>query len=978
MTESSLISDLSWPPSICNNPYHLDSVDTDFPYAGFLLDSPLAFCALCDNPDYAELSMEDEAQINEADGGSIPKNAEGVFATSCNVPERSEEILGGSPTIESRIPNPTTSASYIQHHTATSGEGQVASKIEETTPPAALANGYAAPTDQRLMTLSDFQGDHALFSEDDPFAQTFDPSQVDDNESLAPSEVNTIQAFAKLEFDDGEFYMTTYAVELGRDVRAAHREAHPQDSSQPLDPSVRRSRKRSRGSDISGKSRKRQREHKKYSGSVISESGGVIGVDPPNEERGKTPNSTRDKAISSSSSSLRLSRRSSIYAPKKDYNLLTLELAEWMDQRAETDTVNPTAPLHSDQMPSVDKVPLIPIHPPAKADGSAEGHQGISRKHIRIFFNFEKHTFQVIFWGRNGGFVDDEWYATGEIVTLVSGSVIQLKGICIRFTLPNVPEGETGAEEAEHSEGLNGRIADYDMANTDEPDEMKYPYQFEDGTGIAESEELDDQSEGESPPRKREGRLRREPEPEDEAPKPKRKGPGRPPKNGVMSKREQAQQAREAREKVKLKAKGKSNPLQGRGKGKTAKALELEASRLQPNGKRKYTKRKKPVEAEEAQKIRESTEQDDSVPPEAATKPVKDKKPIKPPRSPSPVFNEAELTPEQLTKPSSSYVVLIHEALSNSKTGQMSLPQIYRAIERRYPWFKLRVTTQGWQSSVRHNLSQHAAFTKITRDGKGWMWGLVPEVSIEKEKKRRPTPPPAPQQNYQYPPQAPRYPQHTHSYPYPTVAASAPGTMPFPYSVPPMPYPPRIGANGIPIPFVQPQAESTYKSPYDSNPDPAPAATSSAPYAAMTSNGMNGHYQTATSQPQQQQAPAPAPNGTQTPPKTQTGVHRYSDEFLSIINSFKMQLIKSLNPETNPERLVSSVINHKLYGASLNAEEGSDERLILTALENIILAGEGKQRSAENAPAHSVKTVAEKAADIARKIQDDKSVGEGK
>ncbi|RPB17188.1 winged helix DNA-binding domain-containing protein, partial [Morchella conica CCBAS932] len=75
-------------------------------------------------------------------------------------------------------------------------------------------------------------------------------------------------------------------------------------------------------------------------------------------------------------------------------------------------------------------------------------------------------------------------------------------------------------------------------------------------------------------------------------------------------------------------------------------------------------------------------------------------------------------------KPSASYVILIHEAISNSGQQALTLPQIYKAIERKYPYFKLRVTTTGWQSSVRHNLGAHKAFTKVTRSGKGWLWGI--------------------------------------------------------------------------------------------------------------------------------------------------------------------------------------------------------------------------------------------------------------
>ncbi|KAF8429629.1 fork head domain-containing protein, partial [Tirmania nivea] len=75
-------------------------------------------------------------------------------------------------------------------------------------------------------------------------------------------------------------------------------------------------------------------------------------------------------------------------------------------------------------------------------------------------------------------------------------------------------------------------------------------------------------------------------------------------------------------------------------------------------------------------------------------------------------------------KPNASYLILIHEAISNSEKKMLSLPDIYRAIQRKYPYFKLRVTTTGWQSSVRHNLSQSSAFERVQREGKGWLWKI--------------------------------------------------------------------------------------------------------------------------------------------------------------------------------------------------------------------------------------------------------------
>src|SRR5690606_1080569 len=74
-------------------------------------------------------------------------------------------------------------------------------------------------------------------------------------------------------------------------------------------------------------------------------------------------------------------------------------------------------------------------------------------------------------------------------------------------------------------------------------------------------------------------------------------------------------------------------------------------------------------------------------------KPKKEKPSTKRKRSESPEMNEADYPPEALQKPGASYVYLIYEAISNSESKRMSLSEIYRAIQRKYPYFKFRVGT---------------------------------------------------------------------------------------------------------------------------------------------------------------------------------------------------------------------------------------------------------------------------------------------
>ncbi|KAL8693781.1 MAG: hypothetical protein Q9224_003691, partial [Gallowayella concinna] len=645
---------------------------------------------------------------------------------------------------------------------------------------------------------SNFPNGALSLTQDNIHALADDPN-VENANSLADveSEAPRISAFAKLEFDDGVFFMNTYSLELGRDVRAA-RQASERDIH-----SIRRtsgsSRKRSSSDgDLSrSSSNKVKRENRRpQASSIVSESGGVMAVD--HSDQGPPRQRRRKKSKSATSSSQQLSRKSSMNLPgmRTDYQSLALESL-------------------SDTLPSPDACPLVPIHPPVSIVGIPTSHKSISRKHVKIAFNFEKNLFELTVLGRNGAFVDEEWYAAGETQPLRSGSLIQIGGVGIRFLLPEVALGETGAERNMNSDPAsfefdNGDGASEDMGDSSDVDKDEQEGEQDesrDNSHDDESDERDEDDENEAiseeerrgrprepkptlanrpvrnrktvagkeptktkptktkePPKAKRAKevkpklkARKEPTPEPAAPPAKRKGPGRPPKNGIISKRAQAELAKQAKEAAKAAAQGETDAKPGRGKGKSVPMqpqVKMEESNLQPNGKRKYKKRKSKADTEggEQQVVRESTEHTESMPPEhnaapaPPQKPPKPVKPPKPPRSPSPVFDEATLTAEQLAKPQSSYVVLIHEALSNSKTGQMSLPQIYRAIERKYPFYKVRVQTTGWQSSVRHNLSQHPAFRKIERDGKGWMWGLVPEISIEKEKKRRITPPPMPAQ----------------------------------------------------------------------------------------------------------------------------------------------------------------------------------------------------------------------------------------
>ena len=873
-----------------------------------------------------------------------------------------------------------------------------------------------------------------------------DFSLADAATSLIESEGPRIQAFAKLEFDDGQFYMNTYAVELGRDIRAARKALqydYQANQVQERPPSM-QSRHRSNSSmdGNQGPQLLRRSERNKTASSVLSESGGIWNFVPYEVEGARRPKSRKTRSEGSSS---RISRNNSLLQREPQSQQEYSNEAPAKLSTHGSQPVNPSA-----LMPSPEECPLIPIHPPTTTEVANTGHRGISRRHVRIAYNFDRRLFEMEVKGRNGAFVDEQFHAIGEMAELRSGSYIQIGGVGIRFLLPNVAIGDTGAEGTQGSEAQSAMSFDFEdgrgegivMTATTESDSSEIdegarsPERVssqgievssqsdadsdEGNQGEDEDEEEGDGAEAKTIRRKvaqssrkttRKSKKNVEPEPsvkvnsklklksglkpiavgkelkpmkdqstqelQEEAIRaldlgiplsmipPRRKGPGRPPKNGFMSKREEASLKKQAKEAAKAQA-------------ATNGMVDLDAIKqsldLAALEKRKYTKRKKNDVPADDGEIRESIE--GSEPPAlshtaagSVPKPPKEKKP-KPPKSPSPFIDESTLTPEQLAKPQQSYVVLIHEALTNSPTGQMSLPQIYKAIERRYPYFKFKVQTVGWQSSIRHNLSQHPAFYKVEREGKGWMWGLVPDVSIEKERRpRRPSPPPMAQSSF--------YPPAPHMFP-----------PPFPYSG--MPGPPASGGqagqgqlmytplpptgfkssavvrgpNGLPLPIAQGNTSTTYQSPYTPAPQSASgqrpengdqsqafgaqASSEQSVGAAKVANlqdssaeGLNlstdqsfqqSRVPLSSSQPlnlhQQPASPLPA----------SISHEAYSRKTLDIVDRFKAIMIESLSNTPKAEEIVTRAINRTLgiQPSKSQQTEYPEEQAIMHALRNML------------------------------------------
>lgn len=697
-------------------------------------------------------------------------------------------------------------------------------------PNARMMSRHASITsaDPNAFILSMPQGNNTQLSGDYPTAIA--PSEISlqasftqesdaltgsaDVASASASASQKLESFARIEFADSVFQMTTYAVIIGRDQRAldqARRDEYREE----------RYRRRAEENERQGLPPPTPlgKDRGKFSKSYVSEEGGMLGPESDGEDS-VNPRTRRRRPSSAAS------------VQKGDAN--DQEEAVKSNRQYVSHTEGVAAVDLGTVQPSPSHIPFVGIHSPGP--NIAMKTKAISRNHLKIQFNEKKGVFEAVSLHRNGFFCDEVFYGSEHgPVTIRSGDRFQIKDVGFLFVINGVERGKTGGEDLHEEEALSKRLSvggkemSFDFEHSDHEkyhdtsDELSElgdistpPAGSDDANDADDAEEAEDAEEVDEPEDTTMAvsvEPLSEPPPESAEPQqqviqpdrdgdvvmqsaesayedheeesierrlqtalsadldlgldtgmdttfenteldvaesvlgsgydmeldprfdngippeyaglpipPKRRGPGRPPKDGIMSKRERRLLKKQMLEDAK-----KIQPQEPLGEKIKRPVGRPRKNPLPENGdrpeKRKYTKRKK-----------EDGEEGSDA--EKRAKEKKDKK-VRP-KSPPLELNREDFTDEQLQKPSKNYGVLIDEALTAGPVEGLHLKQIYKRITAKYPWFYFHAETKGWESSVRHNLLGNDAFKKDDQTG---LWSRVPGVELDAGKKRKATTP---------------------------------------------------------------------------------------------------------------------------------------------------------------------------------------------------------------------------------------------
>ena len=395
---------------------------------------------------------------------------------------------------------------------------------------------------------------------------------------------------------------------------------------------------------------------------------------------------------------------------------------------------------------------LVYIYTPFNDQTGESDLKSISKEHLRFYLGQRGWNLQVL--GRNGVFLNGDYHGQEAEVELADLDVIAIKDLEFHFHLTPLVQDCPGADPgdlASLSDSDDGAVG----LQSQPPSKVDIPKfhdmvagepaprgEVEGGQALSAAsapakpvklklkldtsqQKLDEKT---KPPKSPSRSKKPELDPENLLKPgeklPERRGPGRPPANGKMSKREM---------RLRQKAQKEGKEYDALVAKETREKSTAEGVAEGEDGSRDESARKKKKPNKRSTTAADEGDLDASVAALHAER--QDSSTDFGPKEPSPKIED--YTEEQLAKPSGTYQDFLYTVLSEAG-HPLALQQIYNAVKARWPHFRFGVESNGWESSVRHNLQGCTSFRKARKEGKGHAWEINPDVPFVSKTTKKP------------------------------------------------------------------------------------------------------------------------------------------------------------------------------------------------------------------------------------------------
>ncbi|KAJ2499322.1 hypothetical protein GGH96_003616 [Coemansia sp. RSA 1972] len=324
--------------------------------------------------------------------------------------------------------------------------------------------------------------------------------------------------------------------------------------------------------------------------------------------------------------------------------------------------------------------------------------KAVSRRHAKIHYNFMSQSFELQVFGKNGCLVDDEYQARGRSVALRHKMVIQIGDTEFTFLLPKAATGQ--APKAEASDVAPAHYAQY----------ASQPH------GAYPVNAITPQRLNLYPPR-------RSPHGPGRGPSlgPSAHGPpgfSGPPGYGAHARfspdRRAAGREHEAPAPLSfgdMRNDSRAYPEAPHAYGESHSYVES----AHAYGEAGDSGRRSDSIASQDSQTQDTHAQAGAPSAEVRILPATDR----------PASSSAQKA-GSFAKPTYSYASLIAQAINSTSNAKITLNGIYTYIMTHYPYYKH--AQNGWQNSIRHNLSLNKAFVRVQRasnePGKGSYWAI--------------------------------------------------------------------------------------------------------------------------------------------------------------------------------------------------------------------------------------------------------------